>query len=672
MKIIQFPLAKFILFFIFGIAVSSQFEYRLSVALGFNLVILSILVVTHFYTLKNKNHKITFDIVLCLCAVFAGLTFQKTHDQRNKQTHYTHIAFQTPKKLKLIIREKLKPNEFSDRYSAILVSIDTMQTTGKIILKIKKGASPVGLTTGNIVLAHDILQLIPTPKNPNQFNYSLYLENKNIFAQLSVKSDELLITNYFLKDIWYYSAQIRSKIISQFQKKGLKNQELNVAIALLLGQRQDLDPELVKEYQYAGATHLLAVSGLHVGFVLLFLNFILKRLPHTKRGRLIKLVITVGVLSFYALLTGLSPSILRATIMFSFIAIGNYLGRVTSMTYTLLVSAFFILLFDPNSLFDVGFQLSYTAVYFIVWMQPLFKQVGRPKTILTTKIWDITTVSIAAQIGTLPLTLYYFHQFPSLFFVTNLVVIPLVTIIMFFGIIAILLGAFGILPTLLITILNKLIEILNEFIRWIASFEQFAIQDISFSLVLATTLFILIISGIRLINRFRFVNLAVFLCTIILVQSLSLYQTIQEKSSSELIILNNPLQSIISVKKQNTLVFYSNEENNTNNWNVNNYIVTKKCRVQSEQIPNFLFFENKKIMIIDSTSTYLKGFTPNILVLRQSPKINIERALQELKPQIIVADASNYKTFLSDWKKTCEAKKIPFHTTYEMGYYRTY
>lgn len=674
MKIIQFPLARFILSFIFGIAISQKFEFSFAAILCLNITLLFGILLSHLYSTKKKSHPLTFEILLCLFAITFGTTVEKTHDQRMQKTHYSHFeyAYQKPHKIQLTIREKLKSNEYSDKYIAILNAIDSNKISGKIILKIKKEAKVDTLETGNILFIKKQLATIPKPKNPNQFDYATYLENKNIFAQISCLNNEILKTKKYHKDIWYYSARIRSKIINQFLNKGIEKQQLNVATAILLGQRQDLNPELVKDYQYAGATHLLAVSGLHVGFIMLFLNFFLNKLSSTNRYNLFKLLVLISSLAFYAILTGLSPSILRATIMFSFIAIAEYLRRTTNIYYTLLVSAFFILLFDPNSLFDVGFQLSYTAVFFIVWMQPLFKKLVNPKNIIIRKIWDITTVSLAAQLGTLPLTLYYFHQFPSLFLVTNLIIIPLVSIIMFVGIFAMLFASVGFLPSILASILNYLLHTLNALISWIASFEKFTFQNIPYSINLLLCSFVFVISFVYFLKRKSYSNLIKLIIAIILLQFVFIYQKIENKNNDELVIYNVPKQTIISIKQGTKIIFYSNTKINRNDWNIRDYIISKNVSIEDKKIKNFLYYKNQKITIIDSARTYLKNNKPDILIIRQSPKINLERVLEELKPKIVIADASNYKTMIALWRKTCKSKKIPFHATYDMGYFKTY
>ena len=217
--------------------------------------------------------------------------------------------------------------------------------------------------------------------------------------------------------------------------------KLQVVSALILGQQQDISKEILKDYQYAGAIHILSVSGLHVGFILLFITFLLRPLPKNKYGNWIRLLAILLGLWGFAIIAGLSPSVIRSATMFSFVAIGMNLKRSTNIFHTLLVSLFIILLFKPSFLFDVGFQLSYLSLFFILWIQPLLSKIWIPKNKILRYFWDILTVSFAAQIGALPLSIYYFHQFPGLFFVTNIIILPFLSIIMGLGVFVMTLAA---------------------------------------------------------------------------------------------------------------------------------------------------------------------------------------------------------------------------------------
>ena len=177
--------------------------------------------------------------------------------------------------------------------------------------------------------------------------------------------------------------------------------------------------------------HVLAVSGLHVGIIFFILNFLLTPLNRNKRLLKIKLFLLVGALWFYAFLTGLSPSVMRSCTMFSFIVVGENLNKRTNIYNTLAASAFLLMLINPLIIFGAGFQLSYIAVISIVFFQPRLAALVAVKNRILKYVWDLFTVSVAVQIGTAPISIFYFHQFPVYFWLSNFIVIPGAALILY-------------------------------------------------------------------------------------------------------------------------------------------------------------------------------------------------------------------------------------------------
>ena len=356
--------------------------------------------------------------------------------------------------------------------------------------------------------------------------------------------------------------------------------------------------------------------------------------------------------------------------MFSFLAIGNHLRRSGSIYHTLLVSMLLILLFEPYFLFDVGFQLSYLALFFIVWLQPLLKQIWTPKRKIQITIWNALTVSFAAQIGTLPLCLYYFHQFPGLFFVTNIVIIPILSFIMIAGIIVMIWAIFISPPLFIIEIFEKSIYLLNKTIHIVASFEWFVIRDISFNFYYLITFYLFIISAIIWSKKPNYNKLLFLFASIILLQISVLYTKREIENNQEMIVYNTRKNTLISERTGRDITIYSSDTLSKNNI-LTTYIVGNFGRLQSsKKIKNMLFFNGKKILVIDSSGIYTTKIQPDILLLTQSPKINLDRILRDLHPGIIIADASNSYAIQKIWKTSCLQNNIPFHATNEKGFYK--
>ncbi|TDE55497.1 ComEC/Rec2 family competence protein [Flavobacterium sp. GT3P67] len=676
MKVLQFPLARITIGFISGILFTNYFHLPLS--LLFILLFISISIFGALYFLfKNKSKNVFyFGLTTYLLSFLIGISTQVIHTDYFQKSNYINntTVFEQPHSISIIIREKLKSSPFSDRYIAIINRVNEKKQTGRIILNIQKDSLHHEFEIGTPLLIEGVLSKNRPPNNPNQFDYSKYLKNKQIYAQLYADVDEIKIGSEIEKNIWYYSSKLRTRIIHNLEKNNFNKTELNVAIALIMGQQQDISPEIIRDYQYAGAVHILSVSGLHIGFILLFVTFILKPIPNTKRGSFLKLLIILTSLFTFGIIAGLAPSVVRSVTMFSFVAIGNHLRRSVNIYHTLLVSILLILLFEPSFLFDVGFQLSYLALFFIIWLQPLLASIWLPKNKVSKYIWDILTVSFAAQMGTLLLSIYYFHQFPGLFFVTNLIIIPFLSIIMILGVFVMLLAAFNSIPVFLSQLLEWSIYYLNKIINAIASLEQFIIQDIPLHFYLLLSSYLVVITAIIWLKKPSFNKLVMTLVSIIIVQisCLGIQRNIQNEQ--EWIVFNIKKNTLLAERNGENITVYANDSilkiaqknNALKSYRIGNLSSLR----EKKELQNIFYFNGKKIFILDSSGVFPRNINPDVIILTQSPKINFDRLLQTLKPKMVVADGSNYKTIQKQWKVTCMKQKIPFHATSEKGYYK--
>ncbi|MEZ7500011.1 ComEC/Rec2 family competence protein [Flavobacterium sp. Arc3] len=676
MKVLQFPLTRITIAFVLGILIAFYTKPAPAILFGLLTVALLFFAASYFLQKKVLKNTLFFGLTTYLLSFFIGAATLIAHTDSYQKSNYTHErgVFEKPQLLSLVIREKLKGTNTNDRYIAILNQIGTKNYSGKILLNIHRDSVYHTLETGTIVSIKGILYKNKLPNNPNQFDYGEYLSKKQIYAQLYTDSGQIINSAELKKDVWYYASKIRTTIIHNLEKNNFQKKELNVAIALILGQKQDISPDILQDYQYAGAIHILSVSGLHVGFLLLFLTFILSPIPNTKRGAILKLILILLCLASFALIAGLAPSVVRSVTMFSFVAIGYQLRRSVNIYHTLLVSILLILLFQPSFLFDVGFQLSYIALFFIVWLQPLLASIWKPKNKLLNYIWGILTVSFAAQIGTMPLSIYYFHQFPGLFFITNLVVIPLLSFIMILGVLVMGLAAFDYVPFFLSKSLEWSIHYLNKIVNSIASFEQFIIRDIPSNSDLLLTSYLLILATIVWFKKPTFDKLVIVLLTVIAVQLTYMQTQWNIQDQQEWVIFNLKRNTMITERHGTKVILYANDSIRTNSKNnsvLKSYLTANFSVITSkENIHNTAYYNENKILIIDSTGTYPRGIRPNVILLTQSPKINIDRMLLELKPEVVVADASNYKNIQIYWKQSCEKQKIPFHAIGEKGFFK--
>jgi competence protein ComEC len=675
MKVLNYPLSKITIFFITGILAGYYLQPGLlCISFTVFLALLS-LITSYFLSLKKKKLILFFSLNTYLVAFFIGCLTLLFHTESLQKTNYTNCkkVFEEPQQITFCLREKLKSNDYNDRYIAIINRIENQNYTGRIIVNIQKDSLSNLLVIGNTIRLKTTLQQNSSPKNPNQFDYARYLKDKQIYAQVFATKSEIRINKTIKKDIWYYTAKLHSRIVNNLNKQHFAPTEMNVALALILGQRQEIASDIIQDYQFSGATHILSVSGLHVGFIMLIIGFVLKPIGNTRKGSFIKLLAILTSLFTFALISGLSPSVLRSVVMFSFLAIGNHLRRSNNTYHTLLVSLFLILLFEPYFLFDVGFQLSYLALFFIIWLQPELKNIWKPKNKIAMNIWNVLTVSFAAQIGTLPLCLYYFHQFPGLFFVTNIVIIPILSLVMIVGILVMILAVLNTVPQFLIQVLEKSIYLLNKVIHIVASFDSFVIRDISFNSHYLLAFYLCIILSIIWIKRPSFLKFTGVLNAIIILQLSFIFTKKEIQSQKEIIVFNVKKKTIISKRngKEVTIFGYNPLKDSAQNMILNSYLTANFCQLKkTSKIQNTLYLNHQKIYIIDSTTVYPKMINPDILLLIQSPKINLERVLKNLHPGIIIADASNSYSIQKIWKTTCLKQKIPFHSISEKGFYK--
>ncbi len=316
-----------------------------------------------------------------------------------------------------------------------------------------------------------IYALFNKPENsPNgTFDYADYLRKQGIsgIAYVSSKNRKKLTqTSLNLKD---YALSYRKKLLKELHRLLPEERSFSLAAALILGYRQALDKELQITFSSTGASHVLAVSGLHTGILYGSLTFILSILGRSPRIRYIRQLIILPVIWVFAFLTGLSPSVVRAASMITLVGIGELIGRKSITVNTIGASAFLMLLYNPLYFFDVGFQLSYSAVFAIVLFNPVMTGLYKTRNTILNYIWELSCVSISAQIGTAPLAIYYFQQFPIVFLLTNLFVIPLSGILLMSLFFSLILGLLFSIPA---DFFKPVRMIVNFFIEGVEQIEK--------------------------------------------------------------------------------------------------------------------------------------------------------------------------------------------------------
>ena len=671
---LKFLPVQFSFFLILGVLLGFTFEILLLVITITILILFLLLIYFYFKAESSFKAPISFSIFTSIIFVFIGVLRIELQSPKHQKNHYSKYK-NSNNELIIKIDKVLKPSKFYNKYEAKIIQLNKRETKGKILINVDRKNINKSFQVDDIILTNNNLKEINKALNPNTFDYQEYLKKKGIYHQIKLDKGGFVKLTNNQKTLKGFAFIFREKINKALSKYNFSQEELSIINAILLGQRQDINHETFENYKNAGAIHILAVSGLHIGIILLFLNFLLQPLENFKKGKIVKLIIIILCLWLYAFIAGLSASVVRAVTMFTAIAIGWMSNRPSSVKNSLVVSLFVLLLINPLFLFDVGFQLSYTAVFFIVWLQPFFNNLWKPKFKIINYFWQLLTVSFAAQIGILPLSLYYFHQFPGLFFVSSLVIIPFLGFILGGGIFIIFLALLQILPQFLANFYGLIIELMNDFVAIIAQQEVFIFQNIAFSFLLMFVIYLFLIAITQWFYKKTKPNLAYVLVAIIFIQLALIYEEVESNKTNEFIVFHQVRKSIFGNREANKIqVYYNLDSTNVKSKNiVKDYNRSfSKLEIQQNYITkNVLKIDAKTILIIDSIGVYndLK-FIPETVILTQSPKINLERLIQVIKPKIIIADGSNYKSYVNLWQNTCKNNTIYFHNTSKKGAYQ--
>ena len=446
-----FPFVRFTFFLIVGIALYHYFPIQnLSILVG--LLIFLVLCFAVLFILQKRFKNLIFSGIFgALILGLSGYIISFLRTENNSSQHYSHNVgkfeyFEVV--VDNLVEEKENSWKTIGEVKSVLIGNEILPATGRILLYFDNN-SVEKPHHGDIFFVKGNPQKIAPPKNPQEFDYQRYMSYQQIEFQQYLRQENIEKIGFEPSDVLINSA-LRTNAHADSILTGFvegKNQ-YGVANAMILGQRDDLSNDLMQAYSAAGAIHVLSVSGLHVGVIcealVLIFGFLRKK---GKKGKVGFFLIIFAVLWFYAFVTGLSSPVLRSTIMFSIILFARTFQRKHNSYNTVSSSAFCLLLYNPYFLFNVGFQLSYLAIFGMIYFQPKLNPIliiDSKKNLLYRlgdKIWKVTTVAVAAQIATFPITIYYFHQFPNYFLFANPIVILLSSIVLIAGLIFVILAS---------------------------------------------------------------------------------------------------------------------------------------------------------------------------------------------------------------------------------------
>ncbi|MEO6902870.1 MAG: ComEC/Rec2 family competence protein [Bacteroidia bacterium] len=642
----------------------------------------------------NRSYQKSWRFGILLNITFFLAAYQLTIDrtERLKPNHFlkfTDNAEYAFVRIKEFGKEKEKSISIIVDVLAINQSGKFISTCGKTVVYIEKNINSLKLKYGDELLLKAKFVNIPLPQTPTAFNYRDFLANKQIFKQSFLKSADWLNTGINSGySLIRTSINIQHHLLSILVNNDFNKDELSVSAALLLGNSDKLDSDIVSAYSSSGVLHVLAVSGLHVSIIFLILNGLLFFMGKIKNGNIIKALLLLFLLWLYALITGLSPSVLRAVTMFSFIIVAKAFNRNTNIYNTLAASALLLLLISPYIIMQVGFQLSYIAVIGIVAIQPKIYQWLTISNRFLDYVWAITSVSIAAQLVTLPLTFYYFHQFPVYFLLANLLVIPLSTLALCLGIVLFIVSGNPLLLKYALILFKPIVTLLNTYVKQVEKLPHALIDNIYISQLESILLYGIIIFLFFYLNKKHTSYLLVSLsCLVVLLGSFSV-NNYQSQKQKKIIIYNIPkayaidfINSKKTVLITDTLALYKINTFVSNlklNWSslgiTNNSIVHSTVFNDCLWIKdNCIQFYNKRLVLINKEfkiKSNFKNSSPlkiDYLILSNNSTVSIDRLKLLFDPKLIVFDSSNSDYIINNWKQHCKKIKQPYYSVVESG-----
>ncbi|NOY36332.1 MAG: ComEC family competence protein [Chlorobi bacterium] len=463
MKPAEIPMLRLIIPFVTGIVIAVSFSIPWWILLFAIIVILFILAGFSFLPPSSRyKYNWISGFFLFLLFVAGGILRTEAAKQvRQKNQHLLQADFiegvvtDFPVERTKTYRCRVKVSTYHEK--------DKFQKPAQayILLYLYKGDNMSCLIPGQRIWINSRITSIPYYHNPGEFNYRRFMLDQGVYGQVfAYKNQWGIVKGEKQVTLTGLAAGIRHSIVEKLKESGFNDRELAVAAALMAGERSLLDPQTKQVFSQSGAMHVLAISGLHVGILYYILYTLLAFLERSKYGRILRITVVILVIWTYALVTGLSPSVVRASAMFSFFLFGDLIRQKSNSMNILASSAFLILLIHPFLIRSAGFQLSYLAVTGIIIFYHPVRMWGITGFIVWDKIWSLIAVSLAAQIGTAPLSIFYFHQFPVWFVFTNLLVIPLVTLIIYGFILWIITIPIAGLAGIMTTVLKFLISLL--------------------------------------------------------------------------------------------------------------------------------------------------------------------------------------------------------------------
>jgi competence protein ComEC len=428
---------------------------------------------------------------------------------------------------------------------------------GNLLVYLKDSTQMQKFSRGDKLLIHGRPQRVMPPMNPAAFDYSRYLESQGIGYQCFVNANAFTILEKSQTlTLFSLADNLRLKMLERLRQYLNGPDRLGVGGALLLGYEEWLDPELENQYTAAGVLHILCVSGMHVGLIYIILSWMMAWMNRHKFLRHLRFPILIGFIWFYAMVTGLAPSVIRAATMLIFVIAGKWLSKNSDIYNTLCCSCIVMFIVDPYLLISAGFQLSFLAVCGIVFFHKLIFPLWHAPNLWMHKTWELISISISAQLTTFPLSLYLFHQFPNYFMIGNLLLIPVSTLVMYTGLALLVTGWIPLAGTITGFVTAYAIDLLNFLVNFVSNLPGAVTENIFISMWETILIYVLmIIFAFWVVRKYRSLFLALQL-TMAVVLAFRIFYLSEAVSVRQFTVYHHKDQTICSlIENRKALIF---------------------------------------------------------------------------------------------------------------------
>lgn len=586
----RIPFIRILLLFLCGIFVRQWFLIDLRIAAV--SITICLVILFWFWPTNSVSAIKTQNAVLSLALFVAGYFYPASRPTKEIPEIFSRKGYYLAE---VCERPVEKQKSFQ---SLLLLKSPILSHAEKVIVYFSKADFDSTISTGDLLVLIAKPQPIENMGNPFEYDYQKMMARRGIRFTVYQEKGTYLKTGMKVSGFAYMAERFRDRLVAMLSNHIKGKEELAVVSALTLGYRAEIDKETIDYFASTGAMHVLSVSGLHVGIIFFILGFIFNSIK--RRNALIFGILLLISLWSYAFISGFSPSVQRATVMFSFVVVADIIRRPVNVFNTITASALLLILLNPDVVFDVGFQLSYLAVLGIVLVQPALFNLLKVKNRILKWLWGFTTVSLAAQLITFPLGIYYFNQFPNLFWLSNFVVIPVTILITWFSLAFFVLSPIAFLATLS----GQIIEILTFGMLWCLKYLDSLPFALAEGLVLNSMQVWLLYAGIASIIIFfstkRTIWLTAFLILIVTFQISGLKQKHQLINQKTIIVYHSRNLMIHLINGRNSYIFTPDQRKLTDN----EYRMIKRTATYLRlNSPRFIPIDNKSVLNTEDVRT---------------------------------------------------------------------